>query len=364
MKALRHRVVLGMTLLSLIVPVASCVPEGTGASTPKERRLLYVAVDGGIDVFEIDEGHRFLKKIELEGVTDPKGICAHAVSRRLFVTHANHLLSIDLATDKIVWDRTYDSGCDRMSATPDGSVLYVPSGFWTKTPYWYVVRADTGEEVARVSVREGTHNTLAGRDGTRMYLSSLRHNYLAIVDTRTHQVIREVGPFSHPVRPFTVNRDETLCFANVDHLLGFEVGDLRTGKVLHRVEVAGYTSAQGKPARHRCPSHGIGLTPDGKELWVVDGLNKMVHLFDTTVLPPRQIASVSLSDEPYWITFSIDGRYAYPSTGDVVETGTRKPVLRLLDERRKPIDGEKVIEIDFSEGVPIRVGDQFGVVRG
>src|SRR6516162_8835049 len=108
MKALRHRVVLGMTLLSLIVPVASCVPEGTRASTPKERRLLYVAVDGGIDVFEIDEGHRFLKKIELEGVTDPKGICAHAVSRRLFVTHANHLLSIDLATDKIVWDRTYD----------------------------------------------------------------------------------------------------------------------------------------------------------------------------------------------------------------------------------------------------------------
>ena len=28
-----------------------------------------------------------------------------------------------------------------------------------------------------------------------------------------------------------------------------------------------------------------------------------------------------LRDEPGWITFSIDGQYAYPSTGDVIDTG-------------------------------------------
>jgi len=53
---------------------------------------------------------------------------------------------------------------------------------------------------------------------------------------------------------------------NVNELLGFEVGDLKTGKMLHRVEIAGFE--KGPVKRHGCPSHGIGLTPDEKELWV------------------------------------------------------------------------------------------------
>jgi len=352
-------VFLGMGVLFLVT--AGCARQEPQPPGSGERRLLYVAVEGGIDVFDIDHEHRYFKRIDLVGLKDPKGICAHAPLRRLFVSHGNHVLCLDLVTEKVVWDRTYDAGCDRLSITRDGAALYVPSGFWTRAPYWYVLDAATGEELARINVREGTHNTLAGWDGTRMYLASLRHNFLAVADTRTRQIIREVGPFSHPIRPFTINREETLCFVNVDHLLGFEVGDLATGQVLHRVEVRGYSSAQGKPREHRCPSHGIGLTPDGKELWVVDGANKMVHVFDATVLPPRQITSVTLSDEPYWIAFGIDGRYAYPSTGDVVDTNTRKPVARLLDRRGHCVNGEKLLEIDVVEGVPVRVGDQFGL---
>ena len=48
-----------------------------------------------------------------------------------------------------------------------------------------------------------------------------------------------------------------------------EVGDLKTGKMLHRVEVTGFE--KGPVKRHGCPSHGIGLTPDEKELWLADG---------------------------------------------------------------------------------------------
>jgi len=34
---------------------------------------------------------------------------------------------------------------------------------------------------------------------------------------------------------------------------------------------------------HGCPSHGIGLTPDEKEIWVTDAHNRRLHLFDATV---------------------------------------------------------------------------------
>ena len=59
-----------------------------------------------------------------------------------------------------------------------------------------------------------------------------------------------VGPFSNVIRPFTVNGSQTLCFVNVNGLLGFEIGDLRTGQVVQRVEVPG--SSPGKEKPHGC----------------------------------------------------------------------------------------------------------------
>ena len=35
---------------------------------------------------------------------------------------------------------------------------------------------------------------------------------------------------SSAIRPFTVNGRHSLCFVNFNELLGFEVGDLKTGR--------------------------------------------------------------------------------------------------------------------------------------
>ena len=170
-----------------------------------------------------------------------------------------------------------------------------------------------------------------------------------------------MGPFSDFIRPFTVNGNQTLCFVNVNKLLGFEVGDITTGKMLHRVEVNGYK--KGKVKRHGCPSHGIGMTPDEKELWVSDAANRRLHIFDATVMPPKQIVSIALRDEPGWVTFSIDGSLAYPSTGDVIDTRSRKILTGLRDEAGRDVQSEKLLEIDFRGNQPIRAGDQFGIGR-
>jgi DNA-binding beta-propeller fold protein YncE len=174
-------------------------------------------------------------------------------------------------------------------------------------------------------------------------------------------VVAEVGPFSNVVRPFTINAAQTLCFVNVNDLLGFEVGDLKTGKMLHRVEVAGYT--KGPVKRHGCPSHGVALTPDERELWLADAANNAVHIFDARAMPPRQVATVKLRDQPGWITFSIDGRHAWPSTGEVIDTRTRKIVATLTDEVGREVQSEKVVEVVFAGGKVVRAGDQFGIGR-
>jgi hypothetical protein len=147
----------------------------------------------------------------------------------------------------------------------------------------------------------------------------------------------------------------------VNNLLGFEIGDLGTDKMIHRVEVQGFKP--GKVKRHGCPSHGIGLTPDEKEVWVSDGSNRRLHIFDATVMPPEQVVSIELRDEPGWVTFSIDGTYAYPSTGEVIDVASRKIIAQLRDEEGREVQSEKLLEIVFSGNQPIRAGDQFGIGR-
>jgi hypothetical protein len=372
----RHSIGKLVALLLCLVSPWIAVPDpkssaGEARSGETDRRL-YVAEPGirnyleygghGLLVYDIDRGHRFLRRIPTAGLDSQgapinvKGICASARTKRLYITTIKQLMCLDLVSEKLLWERTYDSGCDRMAITPDGRLIFLPS---FEGPLWSVVRAEDGEIIARITPRSGSHNTIVGPNGKEAYLAGLNSPFLTVADTQTHQVIRSVGPFAASIRPFTVNGRQTLCFVNVNALLGFEVGDLTTGRKLYHVEVQGF--AKGPTKRHGCPSHGIGLTPDEKELWLTDAANSRMHIFDATVMPPRQIASVMLRDQPGWITFSIDGRYAYPSTGDVVETRSRKIVAGLTDETGRAVQSEKLVEVDFRDGQPIRAGDQFGI---
>lgn len=343
------------------------------ASRPDQRRL-YVASPGirnyveyggvGVLVYDIDAGHKFIKRIptfpEVPGqpAENVKGIAASARTGRLYVSTIRRVLAIDLVTERPLWERSYEGGSDRMALSPDGRILYVPS---LEGPHWHVVDAATGEVLRRLEVGTGAHNTVYGPDGAFAYLADLRSPYLTVADTRTHTIGKRIGPFSDSIRPFTINGAQTLAFVNLNHLLGFEVGDIRTGQKLHRVTVAGFSP--GPVKRHGCPSHGVGLTPDEKELWLADGHNNRMHVFDATQMPPKQVASLVVRDQPGWVTFSLDGRYAYPSTGEVFDVATRRIVATLSDEAGREVHSEKMLEIDFRGDRPLQAGDQFGIGR-
>lgn len=344
------------------------------AKEPAVQRRLYVATPGvrnyleygghGLLVFDIDRGHQFVKRIPTGGrdgngtPVNVKGIAACAVTRRLYISTIFSLQCLDLVSEKLLWERDYDGGCDRMAIAPDGKWLYVPS---FEKDHWHVVDGATGDILAKITPKSGAHNTVCGLDGKRVYLAGLKSPLLTVAGATSHTVSKTVGPFSASIRPFTVNGRQTLCFVCVNDLLGFEVGDIETGRKLHRVEVSGFE--KGPVKRHSCPSHGIGLTPDEKELWVCDAHNQHVHVFDATVMPPKQIASLKVRDEPGWVTFSLDGRLAYPSTGDVFDVSTKKIVAGLTDEMNRKVASEKMLEIDWRGTELVRTGDQFGVGR-
>ncbi len=361
-------------VLLLLLPLSFAIaPEKSHADDAALRRWLYVVTPGirnylefggaGILVFDIDHGHKFVKRVattasQEEKPDNIKGVCANASTQRLYFTTPKKLYCVDLVSEQTLWEKSLPLGCDRMSLTPDGKTLYVPS-FEQGT--WNVVDAAQGNLLKTIETKSGAHNTVVGLDGRRMYLAGLRSPLLSVADATTHQVIKTIGPFNAAIRPFTVNGAQTRCFVCVNDLLGFEIGDLTTGKKLARVEVQGFSP--GPVKRHGCPSHGIGLTPDEREIWLCDAHNSRLHVFDNTVSPPRQITDIAMREQPGWVTFSLDGRWAYPSTGEVVDTKTKQIVWGLADESGREVHSEKMIEIHFSSGKPVTAGDQFGVGR-
>jgi len=367
-----HRFVILASFAIAIANLTFCRSAIAQPNSPP-RRMLYVAVPGvrdyleygghGLLVFDIDAGHKFVKRIPTAGVDEQgrplnvKGICANAVTGRLYISTIKQLMCLDIATEKLVWEKAYEGGCDRMSITPDGKTIYLPS---LKGPHWNVVDAASGEVVRKIVTNSGAHNTICGPSGAFAYLAGLKSPLLRVVDTN-HDSIKTVGPFAASVRPFTIDSRETRCYVNVNELLGFEIGDLQTGQMLAHVEVQGFQ--KGPTKRHGCPSHGIGLTPDEKEIWLTDAANSRLHIFDATTTPPAQRASIELRDQPGWITFTRDGKYAYPSTGDIIDTKTKKIVAQLSDEQARQVQGEKMIEIDLQGTRAVRVGDQFGIGR-
>lgn len=366
----------GKLILSLVVLLALTPFKAPAAG--RESRLLYVAVPGirnyleygghGLIVFDIDQGHKFVKRIKTSGLDSTgkplnvKGVCVSVPLKRIYITTTRTMTCLSLETEQIVWEKAYASGCDRMSISPDGKTIYLPS---LEGAHWQVVEAATGDVIAKIVPNSGAHNTVYGSDGSRAYLAGLRSPLLTVAETKTHTSNTAVGPFSAPIRPFTVNASQSYAFCCVNDLLGFEVGDIKSGKMVHRVTVPGFE--KGPVKRHGCPSHGVGLTPDETEVWVTDGANSRLHLFDlrgfSATQAPRYLTSIELRDQPGWVTFSLDGRLAYPSTGDVIEVATRKIIAHLTDETGTAVQSEKLLEIDFLNGVPVRTGDQFGLGR-
>jgi DNA-binding beta-propeller fold protein YncE len=342
-----------------------------GTSLADVKRYLYVAVPGirdylgygghGILVFDIDNNHRFVKRIETKGFhpdqtpSNVKGIAVSIPLNSIYISTLESLQRIDLTTEKLVWEKSFEGGCDRMSISPDGKTMYLPS---LENKFWNVVDCATGDVIKKIEVYKRAHNTIYSASGDLVYLDDIASPWLYIADTKTNSLVNKIGPFGNFIRPFTVNGTETLVYATVDSLLGFEVADLKTGKKLTRIEVEGW--GPGPVRRHGNPSHGIGLTPDEKELWLADGHNMRVHVFNASP-PYQQLTTIPVNDMPGWITFSIDGKYVYPSSGEVIDVKTRKIITRLQDEFNNNVESEKMVEIDFDSDKPVRAGNQFGI---
>jgi hypothetical protein len=343
------------------------------------RHLEYVLDDGLISVYDMDRAQQLVKTISLPQTNAGiRGAAVAPSTHLMFISYGGDggangngsVLAYDLVGERVVWDVHLSTGIDSGAVSPDGSRLYMPTGENTSNGIWNVLDTRTGALIGTIQGGAGPHNTVASGDGRYVYLGGRNHDYLDVYQTATAHV-SEIGPLVGGVRPFTVNGANTIAFTSATGFDGFQVSSVVSRQVLFTVSFGPVPS----DFPYSAPSHGISLSPDETQVYVIDAVHKQVQVYDVAHVAqgvaPTHLASVPVSGwsghespcaydcgQDGWLQHSLDGRFVYVGdSGEVIDTATRRVVtiLPTLANTRK------FIEVDWSGGVPVATSTRTGV---
>jgi len=239
-------VLLALALLSVAIPS----PTHAGQLHHYE----YVFPDKSVYVYDMDHRGALVKHVSVPTSAGVRGTVASAVTGMLYISYGRDrgsggsMLKYNLMTDEVVWAKQYPFGIDSMSISPDGNTIYMPTGELASGGIWKVIDANSGK--VRTSIDSGgigPHNTVVSPDGARVYMGPRYTNYLVVASTRTNRVIGRIGPVGGVggIRPFTINGAQNLAFITLSGFLGFQVGDISTGRILYTVPVPGFRASGG-----------------------------------------------------------------------------------------------------------------------
>jgi DNA-binding beta-propeller fold protein YncE len=357
------------------------VVSAAAAPVSGVQHLEYVFVDGTTYVYDIDHGHHLVRTISLPPTNRGiRGVMVAPAAHLLFIAYGGDggpngngsVLAYDLVADRIVWNVHLGTGVDSGAVSPDGSRIYLPTGELSSGGTWNILSTSNGAIIGTIHGGAGPHNTIASGDGRYVYLGGRNHNYLGVYETAGGHV-REVGPLVSGVRPFTIDAANTIAFTTATGFDGFQVSNLTTGRVLYTVSFGPIPG--GFP--FTTASHGISLSPDGTQLYVIDAVHKLVQVYDVSGVArgvaPRALGAVHVSGwngsespcaydcaQDGWLQHSLDGRFVYVGdSGEVIETATRRVAVTL-----SPLaNTRKSLEIDWRNGVPVATSTRYGVGR-
>jgi hypothetical protein len=334
-----------------------------------------VATGEGLVVLDVKANFAFVKRIHLQNLPAPivpeeiSGMSADPVTNMIYVSTRGHLIAMDLATEKVVWNNTYKPGtcCERGQITPDGLTLEVGSDL---KDFHYVIDAWTGKVKGTIPTPQSmfNHNMNMSPDGKTVF-DAPNGITMTVADMATMKPTHTIT-FDDHIRVFVINHDATRVYANLNNLDGFEIADANTGKILKRVEVPGelWKAKWADPNLHffghGAPQHGLAMTPDESEIWSPDDINDMVWIYDNTGEWPVLEKDKSFKTEHAvgWITMGLDGKLAFMSSGEVVDVKTHTIVGHLKDEYGHLIHSEKFLEMAFDpNGHLIRTVNQFSI---
>ena len=344
-----RKLVCGSALLLLCAAVL--LPPAVGAAGPGQQKL-YVLSSQSDDMTVIDVATN--KIIGSVVVGDrPHGIAATAAQDVLWVATEfdNGLTLVDTVKDEVIKEyKIFGKRPNEIDVTSDGRFVYVPC---YGEGVYQVFDTVKEEIVASIPTDGMPHNVVVSPDDKYMYFSpmdrgvrtaaqmeraglpSSSNEKVYIAETASHSIVGTI-PTGNTPRPITLSPDGTRLYVNTDDLLGFLVLDIPARKVIAKAEFGLTPEERAAPSR----SHGIGVTPDGREVWSTDINHGLVFVYDVTVTPPKQIARLETGRTPLWLTITPDGKTVYVAnvaddTISAFDVASKKEVARIQVEQGK-----------------------------
>ena len=236
---------------------------------------IYVANSAGNDITVIDPATKAVTGT-IKVSDHPHGIVASPDKKRLYVSSEGEdvLDVVDLATFKVLRRVPLGRRPNNLAITPDGRRVYV----CIRGESWVDV-VDTArlEVVKSVPVGRAPHNVYCTPDGRWMIATSMGDDKLTAIDIKTEAPAFEI-PLPGQPHPWSSIRRVRRLYVQLSDLHGFIVVDLASRAVVNKVLLPD-GPAGSQPLIPRTFSHGIGIAPGGKTLWVTSLLDHSVSVF-------------------------------------------------------------------------------------
>ncbi len=269
----------------------------------------------------------------INGIEVNHGVTVAPDGSRIYVSdEAEDSLDVVNAKTLQVTQRIPLSGHpNNISIAKDGRRVYVG----IIQPPGAVDVVDTGSltKVKTIPTKGGIHNTYVTPDGKFVIAGSIAGTSITVIDARTEE-IAWVLKMDKGVRPmaFETNPDGSThrIFTQLSDVHGFAVIDFATRAEVARVMLPAPVTKT--PDIAGTPSHGIGVSPDGKTLWVNSMLNSKVYAYSLPGL--KLIGGADVGKVPDWITFTPDSKRLYVSNSrsnyvSVVDAAAMKEIARV-----------------------------------
>src|SRR5215467_7046824 len=323
--------------------LAEWVRSAPTASNPKSnsRSLIFVTNSAGGTIDIVDAATNSVVQV-IRGIELPHGVNFSPDGSRVYVSDESEsaLDVIDRERGEIVRKIALSGRPNNLTITKDGRRVLV--GIRTLPGAVDVIDTSSLILAKTIPINRSIHNIYVTPDGKYAVAGSIESKSATVIDLQTEQVAWEVK-FDDGVRPmaFDSNPDGSTkrIFVQLSNLNGFAVVDFAKHAEVARVRFpdhpGGYGAAE---VRLSTPSHGIGVAPNGKSLWVGSTVANAVFEYSLpdvklvgycslpNVYPPNHPPTGSV---PEWITFTPDSRLLYVSNSgarsvSAIDAMTRK----------------------------------------
>jgi YVTN family beta-propeller protein len=304
-------------------------------ASAQSRQVRIIQTNSGDDSISLIDPATNAVVGEVRGVPVNHGAAAAPDGSMLyFSSEAERVLAVVDARSRQITKKIDLTGRpNNITISRDGRFVYV--GIVSEPGAIDVIDTRALARVKSISTAGGIHNVYVTPDNRHVVAGSIGGRKMTVIDAATHEPAWTL--FSEGVRPiaFETNTDGSTkrLFVQLSDVHGFAIVDFAQRKEVGRVMLPEIPEAQrDKGPFNASPSHGIGVAPDGKTLWVTSRPNGMAYAYSLPDL--KLLGGVAVGPRPDWVTFTPDSTRMYVATEPsdsvtVIDVPSIKEVTRI-----------------------------------